>query len=241
MLLRPARNMHKRWLPFSKTIQQITKMGFLVYKRFYEQEMANELTEILTANGIEFEVTEDRESLDSLYGDKHFNKQFFVKIKGDDFEKVDSILLNLSNKDLETTDKDHYLYGFTDEELFEIISKPDEWSKFDFQLSKKILSERGKEINQDTIDLLKKQRLNDLAKPEEEQRNWIYAGYLFALLGGLIGVFIGWHLSTYKKTLPNGQQVYGYKQGDRKHGRRIWILGTIMFVISLTIRFSNIE
>jgi hypothetical protein len=216
-------------------------MGLLVYKRFYEQERATELTNILTDNGIDFEVTEDKENLDSLYGDKTFSKQYFVKIKGDDFKKADSILLKLSEQEIDTADKDHYLYGFTDEELFEIISKPDEWNPFDFQLSKKILRERGKEINQETIDLLKKQRLNDLAKPEEGQRNWIYAGYLFALLGGLIGVFIGWHLSTYRKTLPNGQQVYGYKQEDRKHGRRIWILGTIMFIISLTIRFSNIE
>jgi hypothetical protein len=216
-------------------------MGLLVYKRFYEQERATELTNILTDNGIDFEVTEDKENLDSLYGDKTFSKQYFVKINGDDFKKADSILLKLSEQEIDTADKDHYLYGFTDEELFEIISKPDEWNPFDFQLSKKILRERGKEINQETIDLLKKQRLNDLAKPEEGQRNWIYAGYLFALLGGLIGVFIGWHLSTYRKTLPNGQQVYGYKQEDRKHGRRIWILGAIMFIISLTIRFSTIE
>jgi len=216
-------------------------MGLLVYKRFYEQERANGLTELLADNGIEFELTEDKENLDALYGDKQFSKQYFVKIKADDFKKVDSILLNLSEKELETVDKDHYLFGFTDEELFEIISKPDEWNEFDFQLAKKILRERGKEINQDTIDLLKKQRLNDLAKPEEGQRNWIYAGYIFALLGGLIGVFIGWHLSTHRKTLPNGQQVYGYKQEDRKHGRRIWIIGVIMFIVSLTIRFSNLD
>ncbi len=216
-------------------------MGLLVYKRFYEQEEASELTNILADNGIEFEVTEDKESLDSLYGDKQFSKQYFVKINGDDFKKTDSILLKLSEQQLDTVDKDHYLYGFSDEELFDIISKPDEWNEFDFQLSKKLLKERGKEINQETIDLLKKQRLNDLAKPEEGQRNWIYAGYLFALLGGLIGVFIGWHLSTYRKTLPNGQQVYGYKQADRMQGRRIWILGTIMFIISLTVRFSTIE
>ena len=216
-------------------------MGLLVYKRFYEQERANGLTELLADNGIEFELTEDKENLDALYGDKQFSKQYFVKIKADDFKNVDSILLNLSEKELETVDKDHYLFGFTDEELFEIISKPDEWNEFDFQLAKKILRERGKEINQNTIDLLKKQRLNDLAKPEEGQRNWIYAGYIFALLGGLIGVFIGWHLSTYRKTLPNGQQVYGYKQEDRKHGRRIWIIGAIMFIVSLTIRFSNID
>ena len=216
-------------------------MGLLVYRKFYEQERANGLTELLADNGIEFELTEDKENLDSIYGDKQFSKQYFVKIKGDDFKKADSILVNLSEKELETVDKDHYLYGFTDEELFEIISKPDEWNEFDFQLAKKILRERGKEINQDTIDLLKKQRLNDLAKPEEGQRNWIYAGYIFALLGGLFGVFIGWHLSTYRKTLPNGQQFYGYKQEDRKHGRRIWIIGAIMFIISLTIRFSNLD
>jgi hypothetical protein len=216
-------------------------MGLLVYKRFYEQERANGLTELLADNGIEFELTEDKENLDALYGDKQFSKQYFVKIKADDFKKVDSILLNLSEKELETVDKDHYLFGFTDEELFEIISKPDEWNEFDFQLAKKILRERGKEINQNTIDLLKKQRLNDLAKPEEGQRNWIYAGYIFALLGGLIGVFIGWHLSTHRKTLPNGQQVYGYKLEDRKHGRRIWIIGAIMFIVSLTIRFSNLD
>ena len=216
-------------------------MGFLVYKRFYEQERASGLTEILAENGIEFEVTEDRESLDSLYGDKHFSKQYFVKISGDDFEKVDSILLSLSEKELETVDKEHYLYGFTDQELFEIVSKPDEWNEFDLQLAQKILKEKGKEIGQETIKLLKKQRINELARPEEGQRNWIYAGYIFALLGGIFGVFIGWHLSTYKKTLPNGQQVYGYKQEDRKHGRRIWILGTIMLVLWLAIRFSNLE
>ena len=171
-------------------------MELLVYKRYYEHERANELARILTDNGIEFEVTEDSESLDSLYGDKHFNKQYFVKINGADFKKADSILATLSEQEIDTADRDHYLYGFTDDELFDIISKPDEWNEFDFQLSKKILQERGKAINQETIDLLKKQRLNDLAKPEEGQRNWIYAGYLFALLGGVIGVFIGWHLST---------------------------------------------
>lgn len=216
-------------------------MGLLVYKRFYEEAGANELIEILVDNRIEYELIEDKENLDSLYGDKHFSKQYFVKINGDNFKEVDSILLGLSEKELETVDKNHYLYGFTDEELFEIVTKPDEWNEFDFQLAKKILKERGKDISQEMIDLLKKQRLNELAKPEEGQKNWIYAGYTTALLGGIIGVFIGWHLATYKKTLPNGKQVYGYKQEDRKHGRKIWILGVIMFIFWISIRFSNLE
>ncbi|MGC4022061.1 MAG: hypothetical protein QM734_09020 [Cyclobacteriaceae bacterium] len=60
-------------------------MGLLIYKKFFEQEEAKELTYLLEENGIPFEVTEDKETLDSLYGDKNFSKQYFVKIHSDDF------------------------------------------------------------------------------------------------------------------------------------------------------------
>jgi hypothetical protein len=216
-------------------------MKFLVYKKFNEQEKVTQLTEILAENGIAFEVTEDRESLDSLYGDKHFKKQYFVKINGEDFSRADSLLERLTENQLAAVDKDHYLFSFTDEELFDIVSKPDEWNDFDYQLAKKILKDRGKEINQGTIDLIKNQRLKELAKPEEGQKNWIYAGYLFAMLGGLLGIFIGWHLNTFKKTLPNGQQVYGYNSNDRKHGGRILLIGIVMFCVSVILRLAAME
>jgi hypothetical protein len=218
---------------------------FSMFKRFYEKERVEALTDILKTNHIEYEVIEDSETLDSLYGDKHFSKQYVVKIHPDDFKSANEILLKLGEKELDTVDNDHYLYSFTDQELIGIISKPDEWNEFDFQLAKKILKERGKEINDETIDLLKNQRIVDLAKPDEGQKTWIYAGYFFSLLGiffiigGFISFFIGWHLSTYKKTLPNGQQIYGYKSEDRKHGRWIWITGGIAIVTTLTIRFLN--
>jgi hypothetical protein len=216
-------------------------MEFITYKKFSEPERAIALTDLLSSQGIEFHLTEDRESLDSLYGDKLLNKQFFVKIKKEDFAKADTILLTESAKELETVEKDHYLFSFTDEELFDILTKPDEWNEFDYQLAKKILLERGKDISTDTVDLLRKQRISELAKPEEGQRNWIYAGYLFALLGGLLGIFIGWHLSTFKKTLPNGEKVFGYTQKDQQHGKRIFIIGIIMFTVWVTIRILRSE
>src|SRR5688572_28466279 len=130
-------------------------MEFLTYKKFYERERVDALTKILSDNVVEFELTEDRESLDSLYGDKFFNQQFFVKLKKDDFKKADALLFDESAKELENVDKEHYLYNFTDEELFDILTKPDEWNEFDYQLSQRILKDRGKIINADTIDLLK--------------------------------------------------------------------------------------
>ncbi|MDB5013033.1 MAG: hypothetical protein JWQ25_1235, partial [Daejeonella sp.] len=78
--------------------------------------------------------------------------------------------------------------------------------------------------------------IEELAKPEDSQKTWIIAGYIFSFLGGLLGIFIVWHLVSHKKTLPNGDSVYGYSVEDRKHGNRILIWGIIIFVISTTIR-----
>lgn len=217
----------------------LKKMELRTYKKFNELAQVEHLTDILKANQIDYELAEDRDSLDTLYGANHLVKHFYVKINKEDFTKVDSILLRLSESELGSVDKDHYLFEFTDEELFEILSKPDEWNEMDYLLSKKILRDRGKEVNDHTIELLKKQRISELARPDEGHRSWMYAGYIFALLGGLLGVFIGWHLSTFKKTLPNGQRVYGYSKTDREHGNRILIIGLIMFLIWLTIQLGR--
>src|SRR6187431_3066642 len=41
----------------------------------------------------------------------------------------------------------------------------------------------------------------------------------------------GWHLRTFKKTLPNGQRIYVYTTEDRKHGLTMMILGIVMLVV----------
>lgn len=214
-------------------------MEFITYKKYYEQERADALKQILRENEIEFHTEEERESLDSLYGGNHFPKQFFIKIKREDFPKADAILKELSLKELSSVAKDHYLFEFNDEELFEILAKPDEWNEFDIELARKILKDRGKEINEDTVHLLKNQRLKELAKPEERQRTLVYAGYFFALLGGIIGAFIGWHLWTYEKVFPNGKRIYGFLNKDRTHGKIIFILGIILFVFYVFIRYED--
>jgi hypothetical protein len=214
-------------------------MELVTYRKFNEEEQVASLTEILRKHEIPFEVSQDRDSLDTLYGGNHLTKHYYIKLRKDDFPKADSILLSLSEQAVSDVDSDHYLFAFSDEELFEVLSKPDEWSELDFTLARKILRDRGKEINSHTIDLLKEQRVRELSKPDENHRSWMYAGYIFALLGGILGIFIGWHLSTFRKTLPNGQRVYGYSEKDRRHGNRILIIGTVMFLLSLVIQISH--
>jgi hypothetical protein len=58
------------------------------------------------------------------------------------------------------------LFNFSDEELFDHLAKPDEWLAFDYQLAQKILDERGKQVDKEFLNSLKKAKIETLAKPE---------------------------------------------------------------------------
>jgi hypothetical protein len=212
-------------------------MNFLVYKRTDDEGIALEITNVLKANDIAFHVVEDKENLDSLYGDKEFARQFFIKINEKDFAKADLIFEQQFLTEIKNVDRGYYLFSFSNEELFDIVNKRDEWGEFDFQLAKVILKERGNEITTEMVTLLKEKRLKELSKPEKDQTDLVYYGYAAALLGGFVGIFIGWHLNTHKKILPNGRQIYAYRDTDRKQGLIIFVIGLIIFPFALYWKF----
>jgi len=116
------------------------------------------------------------------------------------------------------------------------LTRPDEWSPIDYKLSIALLRERGKSIDQDLILSLKKQRLNDLSKTESSQVPWIILGYFVSILGGIIGVAIGLHLMTSKKSLPDGKKIYSYKDSDRKHGGIIFSIGILFLFLWISLK-----
>ena len=153
-----------------------------------------------------------------------------------DFEKAEKILEQNAELLISQVDENYYLYDFSDEELYEILLKSDEWSELDNKLAVQILQKRGKAVDTEILNVLKKERLQVLSKPEESQTPWIIVGYIAALLGGLIGIAIGYSIWKAKKTLPNGQSVYSYNENDRREGKRIFILGLILLPIYALIR-----
>ncbi len=216
----------------------MTKNNYEVFKKFSDVQQAKELASILKEKGLDCRLVDNSPTFDVTFSGNTLQNEVQLKIKQEDFDKAYKLLEKEAENLLDQVDEDYYLFDFTNEELYEILLKPDEWSSFDYKLSQKILIERGQTINDDLIKTLKKQRIEDLAKPEHGQKAWIYAGYLFAIFGGLIGLFIGWHLWAYKKALPDGQKVYGFNENDRKHGRNIFIIGIIIFPIATLLRIA---
>jgi len=214
---------------------------FSLFKTFSDKNDALELVSLLDEHSILYKFIDNSPPVDLSFSGDKLQKSFEIKIRKEDFETVRSLLYFQVDVDLSDVDKDYYLLSFADEELYEIILKPDEWGEFDQILAQKILRSRNRPIDEKLIKQIQKQRIEELSSPEKSNRTWIYAGYIFSLLGGLIGIFIGIILWTHKKTLPNGERVYAYIERDRLHGRNIFFIGLIFFSISIFLEiYSNI-
>jgi hypothetical protein len=212
---------------------------YLTFQKFPDRDSALELAGLLKEHGIEAVIADTSGGFEPTFANNPLAKEYRIKIKKENFEAANKLLLQISAEQIGNVDKDHYLFGFSDEELQEIVAKPDEWSQFDFLLAQKILKERGKEVKPENIEKIKKERLMELSKPDSNEAGWIIAGYIFAFLGGLLGIFIGHHLRYHKKTLPNGERVYAYSAGDRRNGYNIFIIGIVCFVFWTIVRIMT--
>jgi hypothetical protein len=206
----------------------------ITFRRFNDLALAYQLVELLKANDVNYVLEEMPDTFDPAFRLKdEASKQYAVLLRGEDFEQVEQLLANDIAKTLDDIEKDYYLFEFTDAELIDVVKKADEWNEFDVQLAKKILAEKGTRISEMDLDNMNQQRLTELKQPEPPQSLWIMLGYFFAFGGGILGVFIGWHIFTSKKTLPNGERVHEYNERDRRDGKIIFYISIIVLPIVL--------
>lgn len=210
-----------------------------IYRKFIYKDDALELVKILEENYIAYELAENSSKLDSSFGGDINTKQYELKIRKGDFIEVEKIEEELVKNDLENVEKSYHLFDYSDEELIEIVTKKDEWNKFDYLLAQKILKERGKEINPELLNVINKQRIESLAVQEESPVWLIIIGYASAFFAGFPGIFIGGFLMYYKKALPNGDRIYAFNRNDRSHGQNILIISAIAFFVWIGFKLFN--
>lgn len=206
---------------------------YAVFRSFTDAGFAREMAKALAAQNIPFQLENTSSPMDPLIIGNGLDADIRLKIRARDFEEAQRILEDYYRRQLDTIDGDYYLFGFTDNELIDVVSKPDEWGELDYLLAQKILSDRGMEVDRQTLVSLKEERLQAIAKPEAVEKSWIFWGYFIAVLFGPVGIFFGLTLLTLKKTLPNGQRVYSYSEGARGHGRNILVIASALTALLL--------
>lgn len=216
-------------------------MELLTFRKFNEYTAAKTFSLLLDESGIVNELEDSSPKFDPGFSNNELLKEYRIKIKSEDFEKANSILLQEATSLIDEIDENHYLFQYTNEELKEVLSKADEWNEIDIALARKILENRGISLSQSDLKELQKKRISELSKPEHFSETWIRFAYLISIAGGLIGLVIGWHINTHKKTLPNGESVFAYDHISREKGNKIFRFGLLMlFLWMLFFVFRNI-
>ena len=204
---------------------------FITYQKFNDVALANELAELLEAHNVKYFLEEEAQSFNPSFAYTDL-KQYLVKVLPEDFDHVNELLKQDAGENIGEVESDYYLLSFTNEELMDVVTKADEWSAFDIQLARRLLAERGNAISDTEITHIEEKRIEELKVVEPPQTWWIFVGYMFAVIGGILGFFIGRHLWTYKKTLPNGEMTYLYADNDRKQGKIIFYLSFVGLAVA---------
>ena len=199
---------------------------FLIFQSFNDPQLAQEVAERLRQEDIPVEIENTSPALDPVIIGSTLDAHVRIKVRQQDFEKAHAILEKDYGAQLDSVEKDYYLFQFTDKELFEIIEKPDEWGAFDYKLAQKILTERGHNVRPEQIARIKHERIKEISRPEKISKSWIFFGYFLAVLLSPCAIFFGLTIVTLKKTLPNGQRIYSYTEADRKHGIKIFAISS---------------
>ena len=212
-------------------------MDFEVFRKYPNLDEASLLIDVLKKNEIPYAIEDYSKQVDITMLGQNLDLKIIIKARINDFPKIEELLDNEYQITLNQVEKDHYLFEFSDEELTEIIMKPNEWSNYDYKVAELILNKRGVTVSPQFIENIKKQRYNQLAEKESFSSVWIIIGYASAFLGGLLGFAIGLGLWFMKKKLPNGDSVYIYNESNRKHGMIITIIGFCMILFYICLNY----
>ncbi|TFF40108.1 hypothetical protein [Mucilaginibacter psychrotolerans] len=210
---------------------------FATFQTFNDPTLADALVEVLEKHEINYHLQQVTTSANPLMAlNNELDKEYIIKISPEDFTRANQILAEEQSVDLDAVESDHYLFAFSNDELLDLLAKREEWSAYDYQLAQKILSDRGVELSAEKLSQMEQERISELKQPEPPQTTWIILGYICAVLGGLFGLLIGWHLMGHKRTLPNGETVYAYTNKDREHGRVIFYLAIVGFIAAVAMQ-----
>ena len=100
-------------------------------------------------------------------------------------------------------------------------------------MAQTLLDKRGKHVSDEVVDAYRQKRLEEVRQPKFGGYGTIIIGYIFAFLGGIIGIFLSASLLG-KKQLFNGEKVVMYDHKTRVNAI-IYLIISIVVVIAGTV------
>ena len=222
---------------------------FITYRSFNDKVFAVDLYNKLKGEGIPVVWEDSERYFDVSFSYNEMLKMYYIKLRQEDFKKADDILSRLAKEDSKEISDDYYLFSFSDDELKNILKKPDEWNELDYYLARKILDERGIKITDETLEKEKAERMEELRRPWNTDVVWIVCASLilfiavrYLLIFFIFGyVILGIYLSFSKKTVPGGLRVNAFSSGTRLFGNILLVISSIISLLIMLYAFEVID
>ena len=187
-------------------------------------------SEVLDVNGIFYQVSNTGAVFDvTMIGSQPLN-EYLIKVTDADLETARSALENhYTAKDLPC---DHFLRTATDEDVVEILASPLDWDAFTIAHARRIAATRS--INPDMIKGKRDERIIEKRKELKVGKaapTWLLVfGWTSALMGGVIGIGIGYSLFYMKEVTQEGS-FFTYDESSRRRGGQIRILSIVRVLV----------
>jgi len=220
--------------------------NYVLFRVFREEEDMKFFTDVLDDCNIDYKVDNPQSisdnTLATAYGvqvaEDAMQYRFMLMIAEDDFERAQTEVRKhiaewISNAGSE---ENSLLNEFNDEELLDVIKKPDEWTEEDIAMAQALLEKRGKHVSDEVVEAYRQKRLEEVRKPKFGGYGTIIIGYIFAFLGGIIGIFLAASLLG-KKRIFNGEKVVIYDKPTRVNAI-IYLTISILDIIALATYFA---
>ena len=215
---------------------------YILFRVFRNEEDMKFFTDVFDDCGIDYTIENPKadcnDVLSSAYGvqvaEDAMQYKFMLMVAEDDFERSQTELRShiadyFGNAGSE---ENTLLNEFSDDELLDVIKKPDEWAVEDIVMAQTLLDKRGKHVSDEVVDAYRQKRLEEVRQPKFGGYGTIIIGYIFAFLGGIIGIFLAASLLG-KKQLFNGEKVVMYDHKTRVNAI-IYLIISIVVVIAGT-------
>jgi len=202
---------------------------------------ASPLLELLSENHLTYNtVTDEHRAGDGLNFDLENRGPgvVHVLVMPRDLDQAQRVLQVLAGEVQSEIEEGDYLASFSDEELYDVLRKFDEWNQIDYVLAARLLAQRGHQLNEDTLRQWRAERMCELEKPEKASPGFLAGTFVMALLGGIFGFLMGLQLYTHVKRLPDGRKVHGYSESDRRHGVMAMGLALVVMFVMACLLFS---
>ena len=208
---------------------------YVEIKRLQFKEVIIQISEILNSNDIDFIIENTKPTVDITFTNSGAF-DYILKVKKSQLE--DALKLLESSSPDNSINDIHYMDSFTDDELIEVISMPDDWEKNDVEYAKKLIKKKEIVIDEKKIKETQQKVISELIEPIKAKPILIVIGYILSFLGGWLGLVIAVHLRYKKRDEGNEDTIFYYDKKSRSHGESMFII-LILWILFYFVYFSS--